>query len=438
MYSKKILNILKRKKIKIGDEIEVIKNKKSYKGILMPRIELGDKNCIVLKLENGYNIGISSENVKIKLIKKGKKIKFEPSKIRLMRDKNKRDISILGCGGTIASRIEYKTGAVFPAFSPSDLIQTFPELKKIANIHSKKLFDLLSEDMTPKHWQIIAKQVAKEIKNKKDGIILMHGTDTMHYTSAALSFMLQNLPVPVILVGAQRSSDRGSSDNQMNLNCAALAAAKSDIAEVSICMHGTINDDFCYLHQGTHARKLHTSRRDAFRSIDVLPYAKVWYEKNKITYLRKDFNKRDEKRKLKLDTKINSNVALVYSYPGIKPEFFKSLRKYDGIVLAGTGLGHVPTFVIDELKSLIKSGIPVVMAPQTIYGRINMNVYKTGRLLKEIGVIGDYCNWTPETALVKLMWVLGHTKNMKKIRDMMLTNYVGEISKRSIIRGFLI
>ena len=140
---------------------------------------------------------------------------------------------------------------------------------------------------------------------------------------------------------------------------------------------------------------------------------------------------------MKLDTKINPNVVLVYSYPGIKPEFFKSLRKYDGIVLAGTGLGHVSTFVIDELKSLIKSGIPVVMAPQTIYGRINMNVYKTGRLLKEIGVIGDYCNWTPETALVKLMWVLGHTKNMKKIKEMMEKNYVGEISERSIPKGFI-
>jgi glutamyl-tRNA(Gln) amidotransferase subunit D len=441
-YSKKIQTILDKKSIRVGDRVRIKKDNRTYEGLLMPRIELGDANCIVLKLDNGYNIGISfDEKTKIELVKKGKPIKFVSAKVKTKKDLTRPLVSILGCGGTIGSRIEYKTGAVFPAFSPGDLLLSFPELKEIANIEGRKLFDLFSEDMTPKHWQIIAKEVAKEIKKGVDGIVLMHGTDTMHYTSAALSFMLQDLPVPVVLTGAQRSSDRGSSDNAMNLLCSVLTAVKSDIAEVVVCMHGTSSDDFCHVHQGCKVRKMHTSRRDTFRSINVLPYAKVWYLERKIEYSRKDFRKRDKKRELKLDTKINPNVGLIYFHPGMKPELIENLSKfYDGVVIVATGLGHVSAnpgkdkfakSLIPGLKRLIDSGIPVVFAPQTLYGRLNLNVYSTGRLLKEIGVIGHGCDWLPEVALVKLMFVLGHTKNMKKIKELMLTNIAGEISNQT-------
>ncbi len=442
MYSKQIERLLKRKKIKVGDKIRVVGKDFVYEGILMPRIKLGNPSNLVIKLDNGYNIGISFEKIeKIELVEKGKSIKFKPSKEKLPEKPGLANVSILGCGGTIASRVEYTTGAVFPAFSPADLVYSFPKLKEIANIKARKLFDLFSEDMTPEHWKIIAKEVAKEIKKGSDGVVLMHGTDTMHYTSAALSFMLQNLPVPVILVGAQRSSDRGSSDNEMNLLSAAFAASHADIAEVSVCMHATIADDYCYLHQGTKVRKLHTSRRDAFKSVNALPFAKVWYEEMKIEYLRQDYRKRDKKRKFKLDTKLNPNVTIVYFHPGMKPKTLEILAKiYDGIVIAGTGMGHVATNPFNDklaksfvpvIKSLIDRNIPVVMAPQTLFGRLDMNVYTAGRLLLEAGVIGNYCDWLPEVAMVKLMWVLGHTKNMKKIREMMLTNMAGEISERS-------
>jgi len=441
LYSQDIELLLKSKKIKIGDRVSVIKDKLIYEGILMPRIELGDPSSLVVKLPNGYNIGIKYEkNTKIRLSERGRPIRFKPANVAIKKDPTKPTISILGCGGTIASRIEYTTGAVFPAFSPADLLLSFPELKDIANIKGKKLFDLLSEDMTPIHWQTIAEEVEKEIKSRADGIVLMHGTDTMHYTSAALSFMLQNLPVPVVLVGAQRSSDRGSSDNLVNL-VSAVVAAKSDIAEVAVCMHGSMSDDFCYLHQGTKVRKLHSSRRDAFQSVNVLPFAKILYPEKRIEYLRTDYNKR-EKKTVKVDDRLNQNTGLVHIYPGIKPEFIDSLSKfYEGIVIAGTGLGHVPSnpfndrftkSLIPSLKNLIDSGIAVVIAPQTIFGRIDMNVYTAGRMLNEIGIIGNYCDWTPETALVKLMFVLGHTKDMKKIREMMLTNVAGEIGKRTV------
>jgi glutamyl-tRNA(Gln) amidotransferase subunit D len=446
LYSKEVEALLKAKKIKVGDRVKVAKAGAAYEGLLMPRIELGDTSSIVVKLDNGYNMGIKFERgVVVKLVKKGKSIEFKSAEVKLTKDPTKPTVSILGCGGTIASRVEYTTGAVFPAFSPADLITSFPEIKEVANINGRKIFDLFSEDITPEHWKIIANETAKEIKSGVDGVVLMHGTDTMHYTSAALSFMLQNLPVPVVMVGAQRSSDRGSSDNSMNLLSSVLTAAKSNIAEISVCMHGSMSDDSCFVHQGTKIRKLHSSRRDAFRSVNVLPYAKIWYLEKKIEYLRDDFNKRDGNKKIKLDDKINSNVVLIYTYPGIKPEFIKSLSKYDGIVIAGTGLGHVPTnpsndkfakSLIPSLSNLISSGVPVVIALQTIFGRLDLDIYTAGRLLNKIGVIGHGCDWTPETALVKLMFVTAHTKNPAKIKEMMLKNIAGEISERTEVEAF--
>ena len=449
MYSTEIENLFKEKNISIGDKVRIIKDNKTYEGILLPRIEFGDSNCIVIKLDNGYNIGLKyTKDTKLELLQKGKPIEIVHKTHELEKDESKPVVSILGCGGTIASRIEYRTGGVIATFTPADLIDSFPEIKELANINSRKLFNLMSEDMTPHHWSIIAEEVANEIKHSCDGVILMHGTDTMHYTSAALSFALQNLPVPVILVGAQRSSDRGSSDNYVNLICSILAATKSNIAEVMVCMHGSQSDDFCLLHQGNRVRKMHTSRRDTFRSINALPYAKVWYENRKIEYIREDFRKVDKSRKLELVNKFNPNVGLVYIHPAIKPEFISSLSNfYDGVVLAVTGLGHVPTnltndkftkSLIPAIKSLIDSGIPVVVAPQTLYGRLNLNVYAPQRILKSIGVIGDGADWLPEVAFVKLSWALGQSKSMDKIKEIMMKNVAGEISDRTNVDYFLV
>ena len=441
MYSAKIDEALGKAGASPGDRIAVVKDGERTEGLLMPRSSLGDRNCLVLKLNNGYNVGMDFANAKVELVSKAKPAAHKAGG-EVAMEKGLPNISILGCGGTIASKVDYKIGAVFPATSPDELLASFPGLKGIANFKAKVLFTLLSGDMAPAHWQVIAKEVAKEIAGGADGIILMHGTDTMGYTAAALSFMLKDLPVPVVMVGAQRSSDRGSSDNSMNLVCAAIAA-KSDIAEVMVCMHGSTNDDYCLLHPGTKVRKLHASRRDAFKSVNAKPFAKVDYAAKKLELLRNDFRKKDKKRKLTLDEKVNANVGLIYVHPGMKPEFVKKLGEvYEGIVLAGTGLGHIPTNphgdklakpVIDAVKELIAKGIPVVMAPQTLYGRVNMNVYAYGIAGKEAGVIGDYCDWLPETAMVKLMWVLGHTKEMKKVKEEMERNVAGEISDRSVL-----
>lgn len=406
------------KKPEVGDRVKIGR----FEGILMPRISTGDTNCTVLKLDNGYNIGIKKKETAV--LEKAPAKKRRPAERPV---KDKADISLLGCGGTIASKVEYRTGGVFPAISPSELLESVPELNRFGTVRSRKLFELFSEDMGPENWKDIAKETAKELKSS-EGAVLMHGTDTMHYTSAALSFMLRNLKKPVVLVGSQRSSDRGSSDNAMNLECA-FAAAKSDIAEVSVCMHGSPSDDYCYLHPGTRARKMHTSRRNAFMSIDKEPLAKVRRDSGKIDKLMQC--RLRGKGSAETDLKMNGNVSLVYMHPGITGKFISSLSGFDGLVFAGTGLGHIPSYILKETEGLIKSGIPVAMAPQTIFGRINMNVYESGRKLQQAGAIGNLCDWTPETALVKLMWVLGHTKKMKKVEEMMLTNYAGEISERS-------
>ncbi len=426
MYSEKILKIFEKLKIEEGDLIKV----NDIEGILMPNTEFSNPNVIILKLKNGYNIGIEfNDQTKIELIEKRKKKEIEEKKEDIIvKNENLPLITILGAGGTIASKIEYETGAVYPSISAKELAIQFPEILEIANIKVKQVFNIFSEDMQAEHWIELAKECAKEIENKTYGIVILHGTDTMHYTSAALSFMLQNLPIPIILVGAQRSSDRPSSDNKVNLICS-LIAAKSDFAEVSVCMHGSISDEFCYLFRGTKVRKMHTSRRDAFKAINSKPIAKIDYFKREIKFL--DSVKKRENRKLILDTKIEKRVGIIYFHPNISEDFIRDLKNYyKGIVIAATGLGHVSNRIINALKELIDAGIPIVFAPQTIYGRLNLNVYSTGRKLLKIGVIGNLCDWTIETAYVKLCWVLGHTNDLEKVREMMYTNYANEISER--------
>ncbi len=447
-YPQEVQEGLLRNGISVWDRIRVKKNGTQVEGILLPRPNLLPGKALVIKLDNGYNVGVLLEGATVELVAKG----ASPTEPQLPLASNtsgtgETKISLLSAGGTISSRVDYSTGAVFPALTAQELASFFPELSSMARIKTVPVFNLLSEDMHPKHWISLAEKVYSEVAEGADGVVITHGTDTMHYTAAALSFMLPDVGVPVVLVGAQRSSDRGSSDNVMNLDCA-VAAAASDLAGVYVVMHGSMSDDYCLVHQGTRVRKMHTSRRDAFRSIGVSPVAKVTWamgEKPSIEYLK------ERKKRVggpgKLDVRLDERVGLIYVHPGISPEMIESLSSYyDGIVLAGTGLGHAPTnpggdplarSVLPAIRSLISSGIPVVMAPQTIYGRINMNVYAAGRLLKEAGVIGDGCDWTPEAALVKLMFVLGHTKDMRQVKVMMERDLAGEITTISHPGAFL-
>lgn len=440
-YSKEIQKLLRNKKIDIGSKIEIIKNKEKFEGILMPRAG-GDPNFLVLKQNDGYNIGIKYEK-SIKIKKIGKVMGFRKKIQQLEFDPNKPTILILHTGGTVASRVDYRTGGVVTSFEPKELINMFPEIGNIANIRSKLLKQMWSEDMRFEHHQLIAREVAKNYKDIA-GIIITHGTDTLHYTSASLTFMLENLPIPVILVGSQRSSDRPSADSAMNLICAAKFIVMTDFAGVGVCMHGSINDDYCFIYHPCKVRKMHTSRRDAFQPVNSKPYAKVWYIEDKIEFLRNDYMKKDSKRKLKLKDKFEDKVALIKFYPGFDEKILKFYERegYKGLVVEGYGLGQLPINQIDQftkhnkaifenLKKLIKNGCIIVATSQTIFGRVNLNVYSTGRDMQSIGILSGE-DMHPEVAYVKLKWLLGNYPK-EKVKKLIKENLRGEIDKKSQI-----
>ena len=416
-------------KARPGNKVVVDTKEGKYSGIVMERPELADKGHIVIKLENGYNIGISKDKITgIQVIESGtKQEEYKPRKQVI--DPKKPTISVLATGGTIASRVDYLTGGVHSAYTAEELVSAVPELEEIANIHVKQVFNKFSENIEPSDWVKIAQETYNEIKKGVDGIVITHGTDTMHYTSAALSFML-NTPIPVIITGAQRSSDRGSSDAAMNLIDAAVVASSGKFAEVAIVMHAESGDTGTLIHPGTKARKMHTSRRDAFKTINGEPIGAV--KDRQITYTQRKNKPRGGE--CILDTKLEEKVFLLKCHPGLAPEVIIALTDmgYKGILLEGTGLGHTSDSLFDSIKKATDRGVAVAMASQTLYGRVDMNVYSTGRRLLDMGVIPCE-DMSAETAYVKLMWVLGHTKDLAKIKEMMRKNYAGEISDRTLI-----
>jgi len=431
-YSKKVQNTFKSKKIKAGDRIEIRVGKKKHEGRLMPRIELGDEDTIVLKLDSGYNMGMKyKQGMRINRLKQPdeKKISFE----KIKNNPSLPNVTIITTGGTIASKVEYKTGGVKAIDNPEELLTNIPELKEIANIKFLNVVNKMSEDMDYLDWQKIANAVEKEL-NSEQAVVIAHGTDTMHYTSAALSFML-NTTKPVVLVGSQRSPDRGSSDAGMNLICA-VHAALSDIGEVGIVMHASMDDDYCVFNRGTRVRKMHTSRRDTFRTLGDEPIARI-YPDGKIEKVSEYMIKKDSE--IKADTKFESKVALVKVHPNSDPNVLDYYVKkgYKGIVIEGTGLGHVPSqgklSWIPTIKKISKN-IPIVIVSQTLFGRVNSNVYENLRILfHETGAINGE-DMLPEVALVKLGYILGKTKDLDKIKGLMWESLVGEISQRSLIK----
>ncbi len=428
-YKDEVLNALKKAGCNVGDVICVTNNDKSYEGILIPRSETGDSAHIVVKLKSGYNIGVHvTSNTKIEKIGKGAKPAFAVPDLP-KQNPTLPEVVIMSTGGTIASRVDYRTGAVRSALSASDLYGVVPELSDIARVDTKILFSLYSENITTAHWKEIAETVAKHVQQGVNGVVIAHGTDTMAYTAAALSFALQNLPVPVILVGAQRSSDRPSSDAATNLIGAVQAAAVAPFAEVVLAMHETVSDTGIVFNRGTKVRKCHTSRRDTFKPVNAAPLARI--DNNEVSMLTDNYAKRDKEKKLLLKPVFDEKVALVKFHPGLNPEVINwyASNGCKGILLEGSGLGHVSKYCFDAIENAVKRGIVVALASQCIWGRVNMNVYDTGRDLLARGVIPT-AEMFPETALVKLMWTLGQTCAPTVAKELFKTNIAGEFSPR--------
>ncbi len=426
--------VLEEAGVRVGDRVRIRSRGQVYEGILMPREKLYERPIIVLKLDNGYNIGVRvTEDI---VIEKVGVLKPKPSATlgEVVERSGLPRVNITSTGGTIASRVDYETGAVKPALTSRDLAVLVPEIFDVANIDTNILFNVFSEDLEPRHWEIIVDEVKKLVEKGYDGVVLTHGTDTMYFTSAALSFAIRRLPVPIVLVGSQRSSDRPSSDAAFNLISAVLVAAKAPFAEVTIVMHGETGDSYALAHRGTKVRKMHTSRRDAFQSINDIPLAKIYPYDKKIVVLTNNYRRRGEDKEIVVENGFDPKVALVKFYPSITPEVidFYVDKGYHGIVLEGTGLGHFPNRLVDSIRRAVEEGVIVVMTSQCLFGRVNMHVYSTGRVYLEAGVIPGE-DMLPEVAYVKLSWILARTRDPKEVRKLMLTNIAGEINPRHTV-----
>lgn len=378
---------------------------------------------VVIKLKSGYNIGLFQDQCRFV----SHPVLEEREADDFIQNQNLPLISIISTGGTIASRIDYRTGAVTSQCEAKDILHAIPGLAGIARFRALPLKNILSENMTPAIWQELARAVYEEIRNGAEGIMVTHGTDTMAYSAAAVSFMVQS-PVPVVFVGSQRSADRPSSDNVMNGICAATVAL-SDLGEVVVVMHETTNDDRCSIIRGTRVRKMHTSARDAFSSIGTHPLGYVEYPSR--TLMIHSHAVRRNERTAELHDRLEPHCGLIWYHPGLSPDIIMAYKGYKGVVIAGTGLGHVSTEWIPAIRALIEAGTLIVMTSQCLTGRVCDRVYDTGRDLLDAGVIEGE-DTLPEAALVKLMWVLGNSASAYEARQKMRTNLVGEINRRSL------
>jgi len=438
-YSGNALDCLKKNNVKVGDSIKITADL-TYSGILMPRYESSDDKHLVIKLGSGYNAGINIDEIqeiqvvssyevtpdeahRLKIQKgliQDKPIGMKTGDVKKYRDK----ILLLSTGGTIASKVDYRTGAVTPALSASDINEAVPELGKIANIDAEVLFSEYSENLQPDHWTKIAEKLDSLANSDYKGILIAHGTDTMHYTSSFLSFALAGFSIPIALVGSQRSSDRASSDAAINLIAASKFLVESNTKGIFLVMHHNDNDQTVACHMGTRVRKNHTSKRGAFETMGgdpafiVTPTLEI--QKNIQDEFFKDakYNPR-----MKIDTK----VALVKYHPGYDPKLIENLIQTGckAIIFEGTGLGHVGRTMYDVVKKAKENDLFLGMTSQCIDGRVRMTVYESGRDLLELGIT-PLENMTPETSLVKAMWALGNSKNVDEMKSLMLENIASE------------
>jgi glutamyl-tRNA(Gln) amidotransferase subunit D len=411
-----------------GDRVRVTRAGTTNEGVLLPS---STSEHLVVKLDGGYNVGIDRDEADVDVLERDvhdiESAQDGDSVSEIEFDDDLPTVSLISTGGTIASTVDYRTGAVTAQFDAEDVLRAVPDLAGRANYRGRVVANILSENMEPGIWQQLARAIRDEIEAGADGVVVMHGTDTMQFSAAAMALMLDT-PVPIVFTGSQRSADRPSSDNVMNAVCA-VEAAKSDCAEVLVCMHASQSDTTCALHLGTRVRKNHTSRRDAFETVGAQPLGEIDYETEAIEW-RRSYTARGE-RDLSLAETLNEDVDLLKFTPGMDLDRYADFLRdsgLDGLVVEGTGLGHVHTDLIPTLGELVDDGTVVAMTSQCLDGRVCDRVYDTGRDLLDAGVV-ECGDTLPGTAKVKLMWALA---NHDDPRAAMGENLVGELQERSV------
>jgi glutamyl-tRNA(Gln) amidotransferase subunit D len=430
--------VMQRLGFKVWSEVRMETTRGTFEGLVLPRSETSDELHFVLKLGTGYNIGIRHDTVEAV-----EELGFREAVYKIPEQEFPKNpalprVKLYGTGGTIASRLDYRTGAVIPAFTPGELYGSVPELADICNLETEKLFGVFSENMGPEQYLVLAEKVGEAIRAGYDGVVVGHGTDTMHHTAAVLSFMVQNPPVPVVMVGSQRSSDRPSSDAARNLIAATWTAANGPIAEVVVCMFGPTSDKYNLLHRGTRVRKMHSSTRSTFRTIGDIPLAMV--QDGTLTPLHDSWRPRRADREVTVQARYDERATLLYYYPGMLPDVLDAIveKGYRGVVIAGTGLGHVNRKIYPALERARDAGVQMYMTLQTLWGFVQMQVYETGREILQLGVV-PLANMMPEVAFIKLGWALGvHPDDPDAVRTLMTTPLAGDMTEREPHDGYLI
>lgn len=437
-YRGEALLAIERLGLQVFDLVEVTTSRGTFVGLVVPRSQAADDRHIVLRLPSGHNAGIAVASI-LRAAKLGSRPPVYTAPTAAFPERaGKPNVLLLGTGGNIASRVDFHTGQVVPAFSPEELCCLVPELADICTLSTRTLYNVFSQDMGPREYVGMARAIGEAIAEGRDGIVIGHGTDTLHHTAAVLSFMVRFSPIPIVLVGSQRSVDRPGSDAALNLICATKTAAASDIAEVLVCMFGPTSDEYCLLHRGTRVRKMHASYRSAFRTVGDIPVGMV--DPDTIVPLREDYARRRRDRDVILDPVFDDRVTLLYHYPAMKADVVDAVvdRGYRGIVVAGTGAGAVNREVLPGLERAVRRGVHVVMAVQTLWGYAELRGSDTGRRLFELGVV-PAANMLPEVAYMKLCWALGHAEATRdEIAEMMLAPVAGEITPREPHDGYLV
>lgn len=436
-YKGSALEILKKFKVRVWGQAVVATTRGVFTGTILPRSENDDDKHIVMKIPTGYNVGLDTDTITDMKETGYKKANYKIPEKEFPYTPGLPKVKLIGTGGTIASRLDYRTGAVIPAFSPGELYGAVPELADICNLTTEKVFAVFSENMGPEQYKKLAIAIGKEIENGVDGIVIGHGTDTLHYTAAALNFMVQNSPIPIVLVGSQRSSDRPSSDAALNLMHACTAAGHGDIAETMVCMFGPTSDDYGFLHRGTRVRKMHSSYRSTFRTIGDVPLATV--TRKGVFPIKPNYNHRRKDRNVTILPYYEEKVGMLYYYTNMQPDMIDMMvdAGYKGIIIIGTGLGHVNKPLYPAIERATKKGVAIYMTVQTLWGYVHMFVYDTGRDLMAKGVIPAE-NMLPETAYIKLCWALGQTSDLAEVKRIMLTPINDETTPREPYNGYLI
>ena len=436
-YKGLALKMLKKYHVRVWGQAVVETTRGPFEGTVLPRAENDDDFHIVMKIITGYNVGVDVNTITSMKETGYKKANYQIPEKEFPITEGLPQVKLFGTGGTIASRLDYRTGAVIPAFSPGELYGAVPELADICNLETEKVFAVFSENMGPKQYVSLAKAIGREIERGVDGIVIGHGTDTLHHTGAALTFMVQNSPIPIVLVGSQRSSDRPSSDAALNLMHAMYTAGHSDIAEVMVCMFGPTSDDYGLLHKGTRVRKMHSSYRSTFRTIGDTPLAMV--NRESVTMIKKEYKHRRKDKEVQILPYFNDKVTMLYYYPGMQPDVLDAMvdAGYKGIIIVGTGLGHVNKELYPAIERAHKKGVHMYMTLQTLWGYVHMFVYDTGRDMMAKGII-PAGNMLPETAFIKLGWVLGQTDDAEEVKKLMLTPINDEITPREPYNGYLV